>query len=127
MCMHDLAVQPLFHKSRWSLEHSPTSHVKDQRQQQRIPTWKQIEANLFLHSELISGNSVHACVYAKLLHLCLTLWPYGPGSSSVGFSRQDYWTGWPSPPPGVLPHPVIEPISPTYPALQWILSWESLT
>ena len=30
---------------------------------------------------------------------------------SVGFSRQEYWNGLPSPPPGNLPNPGIEPAS----------------
>ena len=29
-----------------------------------------------------------------------------------GFSRQEYWRGWPCPPPGDLPNPGIEPRSP---------------
>ena len=40
-----------------------------------------------------------------------------PGSSSVGFSRQEYWSGLPLPPPGDLPNPGIEPLSPASPAL----------
>ena len=35
----------------------------------------------------------------------------------MGFSRQEYWTGWPSPPPGDLPHPGIESTSLASPAL----------
>ena len=31
---------------------------------------------------------------------------------SVGFSRQEYWSGLPFPPPGDLPNPGIEPMSP---------------
>ena len=31
---------------------------------------------------------------------------------SVGFSRQEYWSGLPCPPPGDLPNPAIEPGSP---------------
>ena len=31
---------------------------------------------------------------------------------STGFSRQEYWSGWPVPPPGDLPDPGIEPASP---------------
>ena len=34
-----------------------------------------------------------------------------------GFSRQDYWSGLPCPPPGDLPDPEIEPTSLTRPAL----------
>ena len=30
-----------------------------------------------------------------------------------GFSRQEYWSGLPCPPPGNLPNPGIEPRSPT--------------
>ena len=30
---------------------------------------------------------------------------------SMEFSRQEYWSGWPFPPPGDLPHPGIEPAS----------------
>ena len=36
---------------------------------------------------------------------------------SVGFSRQEYWSGFPFPPPGALPNPGIEPASLTSPAL----------
>ena len=31
---------------------------------------------------------------------------------SMGFLRQEYWSGWPSPSPGDLPNPGIEPWSP---------------
>ena len=31
---------------------------------------------------------------------------------SMGFSRQEYWSGVPFPPPGDLPGPGIEPVSP---------------
>ena len=30
----------------------------------------------------------------------------------MGFSRQEYWSGLPCPPPGDLPNPGIEPTSP---------------
>ena len=36
---------------------------------------------------------------------------------SMGFSRQEYWSGLPFPSPGDLPYPGIEPGSPTFPAL----------
>ena len=36
----------------------------------------------------------------------------------MGFSRQGYWSGLPRPPPGDLPDPGIEPVSPVTPALQ---------
>ena len=36
----------------------------------------------------------------------------------MGFSKQEYWSGLPFPPPGGLPDPGIEPVSPASPALQ---------
>ena len=33
-------------------------------------------------------------------------------SLSMGFSRQEYWSGLPCPPPGGLPNPGIKPTSP---------------
>ena len=40
-----------------------------------------------------------------------------PGSLFVGFSRQEYWSGLPLPPPGDLPQPGIKPSSLMSPAL----------
>ena len=40
-----------------------------------------------------------------------------PGSSVMGFSRQEYWSGLPFPTPGDLPDPGIEPVSLLSPAL----------
>ena len=37
---------------------------------------------------------------------------------SMGFSRQEYWSGLPCPPPGDLPNPGIKTSSPVTPALQ---------
>ena len=57
----------------------------------------------------------HIHVSAKLLQSCLTLCnnadcnPQAP--PSMGFSRQEYWSGLPCPPPGHLPNPGIEPTS----------------
>ena len=35
-----------------------------------------------------------------------------PGSSVLGFTRQEYWSGLPFPTPGGFPDPGIEPTSP---------------
>ena len=51
------------------------------------------------------------CVVAKL---CLTLYdPHGLQPLSMGFPRQEYWSGFPFPSPGDLPNPGIEPGSHT--------------
>ena len=53
---------------------------------------------------------------------CLTLctpWSVGcHDPPSMGFSRQEYWSGLPFPTPGDLPDPGIKPTSPASPALQ---------
>ena len=45
----------------------------------------------------------------------------------VGFSRQEYWSWLPCPPPGHLPHPEIKPASLTSPALAGKLFTASAT
>ena len=60
-------------------------------------------------------------MHAKLLHSCLTLCnPMTVAHQAplpMGFSRQEYWSGLPSPPPRDLPDPGIEPKSLASPAL----------
>ena len=54
-----------------------------------------------------------------LSHFFVTLWTLAcQAPPSMGFSRQEYWSGWACPPPGDLPNPGIEPISLTSPALE---------
>ena len=44
---------------------------------------------------------------------------------SMGFSRQEYWSGLPRPPPGDLPNLGVEPKSPVSPALagRFFIHW----
>ena len=52
------------------------------------------------------------------VQLCATLWTVARQAPlSVGFFRQEYWSGLPCPPPGDLPDPGIEPTSLMSPAL----------
>ena len=44
--------------------------------------------------------------------LCNSKYYSQPGSSSMEFSRQEYWSGLPCPPPGDLPNPGIKLQSP---------------
>ena len=45
--------------------------------------------------------------------LFVILWTVDPQAPlSMGFSRQEYWSGLPCPPPGDLPDPGIKPGSP---------------
>ena len=56
----------------------------------------------------------HVCACAQPLKLGLTLcdpMDCSPPGSSMGFSRQEYWSGSPCPPPGGLPDSGIEPMT----------------
>ena len=47
-----------------------------------------------------------------LRRLCVTLWTIARQAPlSMGFSRQEYWSGLPFPPTGDLPNPGIKPVS----------------
>ena len=49
---------------------------------------------------------------------CVTIWTIALRAAlSMGFSRQEYWSGLPCPPPGDLPNPGIKPASFKSPAL----------
>jgi len=60
--------------------------------------------------------AIHNWVKVKLLsrvRLFATLWTVAyQAFPSMGFSRQEYWSGLPFPSPGNLPDPRIEPRSP---------------
>ena len=64
---------------------------------------------------------LNACLLSCLSHIQLfvTLWTIAlQAPLSMGFSRQEYWSGFPCPPPGDRPNPGMEPVSPAAPALQ---------
>ena len=63
---------------------------------------------------------IRACVLSHFSHILLvvTLWTVARQASlSIGFFRQEYWSGLPCPPPGDLPDPWIKPASLMSPAL----------
>ena len=60
------------------------------------------------------------CMLSRFSHLLLfaTLWTVAHQAPvSIGFSRQEYWSELPCPPPGDFPDPGIEPASLTSPVL----------
>ena len=64
---------------------------------------------------------MHVCMLSLFSHVLLFATPWTVACQtplSVGFSRQEYWSGWPCPPRGDLPNPGIELTSPVSPALQ---------
>ena len=57
---------------------------------------------VFVHAQLLSG-----------VRLLVTPWTVAHQAPlSVGFSRQEHWSGWPFPPPGDLLEPGIKLTSP---------------
>ena len=50
-------------------------------------------------------------MFALCAQLCPTLCVAHRAPLSMGFSRHEYWSGLPFPPPGDLPDPGIEPAS----------------
>ena len=63
---------------------------------------------------------MHVCMpsHFSCARLFATLWPVARQAPlSMGFSRQEYWSGLPFAPAGGLPDPGMEPRSPETPAL----------
>ena len=55
----------------------------------------------------------------RQVRLFVTLWTVAHQAPlSMGFSRKEYWSGFPCPSPGDLANPRIEPMPPVSPALQ---------
>ena len=74
------------------------------------------------------GKPIYACVHVKSLQLrpalCVTLWTVACRASlSMGFSRQEYWSRLPCPPPGDLPKSGIRPASLLYHAFACTVSF----
>ena len=62
------------------------------------------------------ASKPQSCCYVlshfSRIQLCATLWTVAyQAPLSMGFSRQEYWSGLPFPSPGDLPDPGIEPVS----------------
>ena len=75
-----------------------------------------IKPCLYLTWERLSSISWTRWKWSEVAQSCLTLcdsWTVAHQTPpSMGFSRQEYWSGLPFPSPGDLPDPGIEPRSP---------------
>ena len=81
-------------------------------------SWTQLSNEACMHVQYQSDR--HTCMLSRFspVRLFATLWTVAfQAPLSVGFFRQEYWSGLPCPPPGDLPDPGIEPMSLTSPAL----------
>ena len=69
---------------------------------------------------------MYVCVLSRFsrVRLFATLWTVARQAPlSMAFSRQAYWSGYPRPSLGDLPHPGIEPASLTSPAFTGRFFW----
>ena len=69
----------------------------------------------------------HVCIFSRFSCVWLLATPwivFHQAPLSMGFSRQEYWSGLPWPPPGDLPDPGIECTSPTMPVDSYPLSYQ---
>ena len=72
------------------------------------------------YSSIVFRLRVHACVLSHFSCDWLFVTPWTGAHQAplfMGFSRQEYWSGLLCPPPGDLPNPGIEPMSPAALAL----------
>ena len=67
----------------------------------------------FVRRRSVSSLSSRVTCSVVCLTLCDSMGCSPQAPLSVEFSRQEYRSGWPSPSPGDLPDPGIEPTSPT--------------
>ena len=74
-----------------------------------------IDFSIHMYHSLYYVPCVCVCVFMCCVQSCLTVALQAP--LSMGFPRQEYWSGLPFPPPGDLPDKSIKPISPAAPTL----------
>ena len=94
-----------------------------------------------LQEKKLKGGAVVSVVLVKVLlllshfshvRLFMTMWTIAlQAPLLMGFSRQEYWSGLPCPPPGHLPDPGIKPTTLTPPKLAGrffitCASWDAL-
>ena len=72
---------------------------------------------MFVSVVWLSDSVIHIVKSLSRVLLFATPWTVAyQAPPSMGFSRQEYWSGLPFPSPGDLPNPGIEPKSPAFQA-----------
>ena len=75
----------------------------------KLERWKGCTTGSFMNCVCMC---VYVCVCVRNSAMSNSLWPWTVACQApllIGFSRQEYWSGLPFPPPGNLPNPRIEP------------------
>ena len=81
--------------------HRESNSTKAERRRQ-VPS---VKSSIQLRGRLLS--------YVRFF---VTLWTVARQALSMGFPRQEYWSGLPFPPPGDLSDPGVEPVPPVWQA-----------
>ena len=86
--------------------------IRERHLEKSSPAWKILKS---AHQ----GRTCSTCVlsHSECPTLCDPVTAARQPPLSMGFSKQEYWSGLPCPPPGDLPDPGIEPTSLLSPAL----------
>ena len=72
---------------------------------------------IYVYIYIYTHTYIHTVLgHFSYVRLCVTLWTH-QAPLSIGFSRQEHWSGLPCPPPGDLPDSGIKPASFMSPAL----------
>ena len=88
------------------------SEAERYRKRKRKGRWNKDTLDPLLNLLRARPATVHVCSVLSRVWLFATPWTVARQAPlSMGFSRQDYWSGVPFPPPGDPPHPGIEPSS----------------
>ena len=89
--------------------------------------WSDLAAAAAAARETLNIICVCVCVAGRFSHVCVfaVLWTVTHQVPlSMGFSRQEHWSGLPFPPPGDPPNPGIEPCSHVFFIGSWVLYHE---
>ena len=81
---------------------------------QCVPSKAKADGPLYCFIHSLHAGCLHACMLSHFSCVWLFVTPWTithQDPLSMGFSRQEYWSGLPSPPPGELPDSGIEPTS----------------
>ena len=93
-----------FLRNLHTILHSGCTNLYSYQQRRKVPTLPHLLQYLLFVDFLMMDISLVWALTVVLI--CISL-------PSMGFSRQEYWSGLPFPSPGDLPNPGIEPRSPT--------------
>ena len=108
----------MWHQQSYSLRTFPLNDTAPRKVPPVTERQKFTKPKYWSFSEKDLDKSAGVLSSLSRVWLCATLWAVvHQAPLSIGFSRQEYWSGLPCPSPGELPNPGIKPLSPNCLAL----------